>query len=128
MRFKSIRNLLLLLLATFSISSFADQVTDITAAQLLADDSQGRLILDVRSAEEFAAGHVPNAVNIPHDEIEGNIEQLINYQDKSVVVYCRSGRRAAIAENILLEHGFSNVMHLQGDMLGWQESKYPVEK
>lgn len=110
--------------------ALAGGVEDISAAQLQEKMRQSDpvLILDVRTPEEFAEGHVPLAVNIAHTELEQNLDRISNWQDKEVVVYCRSGRRAGIAAEILGEHGFSNVKHLAGDMQGWQKQGLPEEK
>lgn len=85
------------------------------------------LILDVRSPEEFAEGHIKNAVNISHGEMSRNFMTILEFQDKPVVVYCRSGRRASIAETILRDKGFTKVMHLEGDMNEWVDAELPVE-
>ena len=85
------------------------------------------LLLDVRKPEEFAAGHVPGAINIPHDQLASRLSELPR-RDKPVVVYCRSGRRAALAEDVLRQAGYTDVQHLKGDMLGWEAEGRPVEK
>lgn len=81
-------------------------------------------VLDVRSADEFAAGHVPGAVLIPHDELAVRLAEL----DKArpVLVYCRSGRRSTIAEDLLAAEGFQ-VRQIDGSWLRWQEEKLPVQ-
>lgn len=86
------------------------------------------LFLDVRTPEEFAAGHVPGAVNIPHDALPARAGELASHKQKDVVVYCESGRRAAIASDALHEAGFARVQHLAGDMSGWRKAGLPVEK
>jgi rhodanese-related sulfurtransferase len=86
------------------------------------------LLLDVRTPEEFAAGHIPGAVNIPHDQLPNRLAELAGAKNKEVVVYCRSGRRSAIAQETLSKQGFTSVKHLEGDMLKWQEDKRPTVK
>ena len=86
------------------------------------------VLLDVRTPEEFAAGHIPGAVNIPHDQLPNRLAELAGAKDKEVVVYCRSGRRSAIAQETLTSQGFKSVKHLEGDMLKWQEEKRPTQK
>jgi phage shock protein E len=86
------------------------------------------VVLDVRTPEEFAAGHIPGALNIPHDQLPNRLAELAGAKNKDVVVYCRSGRRSAIAQEALLRQGFTSVKHLDGDMLKWQEEKRPTEK
>ncbi|WJG08889.1 rhodanese-like domain-containing protein [Aliiglaciecola sp. LCG003] len=128
MKFQFINTLVISFLSLASWSVLADQVIDINAEQLAKQSDANWLILDVRSAEEFSEGHVPNAINIPHTEIEQNIPLLSTHKDKPVVVYCRSGVRAAKATKILLEYGFSEIKHLQGDMQGWQQDGNTIEK
>lgn len=82
-------------------------------------------LLDVRSAEEFAQGHVPGAVNIPHDQVAARLADIP--KDKDVVLYCHSGRRAGIAAGVLQSHGYTKLMHLDGDMMGWTAKARPVE-
>lgn len=84
------------------------------------------VILDVRSEGEYNQGHVANAINVSHDMVEEKLSQLAQYKDNTVVVYCRSGRRAGVAEDILTKNGFNNLRHLTGDMNGWLEAKLPV--
>lgn len=86
------------------------------------------MILDVRTADEFAEGHVPSAINISHDELADRLAEIEAAKEAGLIVYCRSGRRAGIAEELLLGQGFSNVQHLEGDMLAWLEAKRPTEK
>jgi phage shock protein E len=86
------------------------------------------LVLDVRTPAEFAEGHVPHAINLPHDQLEARLAELAPGGDRTVVVYCKSGKRAAIASEILAEAGFSDLRHLTGDMDGWRAAGLPVER
>lgn len=94
----------------------------VTAEALLARIAAGEslLVLDVRSADEYAAGHVPGAINVPHGELTPAHDAVRAWAERPVVVYCRSGRRSAIAIEVLEKGGFSRVQHLEGDMLGWE--------
>jgi rhodanese-related sulfurtransferase len=84
------------------------------------------LVLDVRSAAEFDEGHLPGAINIPHDAIGKRIGELGTPDERDLVVYCRSGRRSALALAVLKEAGFSRLFHLEGDYLRWSEEGRPV--
>lgn len=86
------------------------------------------LILDVRTPEEYAHGHVPGAVNIPFDKIDGRINELLASKDKDVVLYCHSGGRAAIAAQTLKAKGFARLLHLDGDIVKWTRENRPTEK
>lgn len=109
---------------------FAYSVTPITQQQLLAlqsSESQSDfLILDVRTQEEFEKSHLLQAINISHTDIKSNLPMLMKYQNKKVVVYCRSGRRAKIAENFLVAQGFTQIHHLTGDHNAWVAAELPL--
>jgi rhodanese-related sulfurtransferase len=85
------------------------------------------VVLDVRTPAEFAAGHVPGARNVSHDELPARLGELAALKDKPVVLYCRSGRRTQIAEDTLRAAGFTQLLHLDGDWLAWEAAKRPVE-
>ena len=97
-----------------------------TLVQRQARNDAALFVLDVRTPEEFAAGHVPGAVNVPHDQLANRLGEVP--RDKDVVVYCRSGRRSQIAADILATNGFKRVSHLEGDIIAWQEKALPLAK
>jgi len=68
--------------------------------------------IDVRTAAEYADGHVSQAVNIPYEEITGRIGEVTGDKDALIYVYCRSGRRSGIAKEALEQAGFSKVVNL----------------
>jgi len=84
-------------------------------------------ILDVRTADEFRAGHVPGAHHIDHREISKRIQELAPYQEQDIVVYCEHGIRAGTAIKALHAAGFTRVIHLQGDMSAWRQAGRPSE-
>lgn len=86
------------------------------------------LILDVRTPFEYAAGHVDNAMNIPHDRLETSLARIQKYAAAPVVVYCKSGRRAEMAIETLSKAGFTDLHHLSGDFEAWSAAGYPVSK
>jgi rhodanese-related sulfurtransferase len=83
----------------------------------------GALILDVRSKEEFASGHVNGAKNIPITELEQNIS-VLGPKSTTIVTCCMSGGRSSVAVSILTKHGYTNV-HNGG---GWQSVKAAQNK
>ena len=72
------------------------------------------LIIDVRTAEEFAAGHFPGAINIPHEDIVQGIKEPNVGKDQTVLLYCRSGNRSGQAEARLQSAGFSGAKNVGG--------------
>jgi rhodanese-related sulfurtransferase len=107
---------------TFSEVSNKDLLQRLTTA----DDML--VVLDVRSAQEYASGHVPRAINIPHDQMATRMNELRARDNAEFVVYCESGRRADKAERMLKSDGFINIHHLQGDMAQWRKDGLPTEK
>jgi len=88
-------------------------------------DGAATYVLDVRSPEEYASGHVPGAVNIPYDQIAARMAEVP--KDKDVVLYCKSGRRAGIAAEVLAGQGYTRLQHLEGDIVAWVDKGRPVE-
>lgn len=95
-------------------------VTAEALAQRIANGT-APYILDVRTAEEYASGHVPGAVNIPYDELPARLDELPSKSDE-LLVYCRTGRRAAIAEESLRANGYTRVLELEGHWLAWPKN------
>ena len=93
-----------------------------------AQGKRDMLLIDVRTPGEFSAGHVPGAINIPHTELAKRLDEIRARQDKGLILYCESGRRAGIAAGILHDAGFDNIRHLEGDMAAWRQSGLPMEK
>ena len=77
----------------------------------------GARLLDVRSPEEYAGGHLPGAVNIPVQELDRRMDE-VGPRDGEVVLYCRSGSRSGRAAEMLRKQGFSKVHNL-GPMTAW---------
>ena len=90
-----------------------------------AKKDQSLFVLDVRTPEEYAAGHVPGAVNVPYDQVASHLAEIP--KDKDVVLYCRSGRRTGLAAEVLEANGYTKLGHLQGDMQAWLQDGRPVE-
>jgi rhodanese-related sulfurtransferase len=121
---------LLVVAALFAASAFAAQpAPPITQPQLLTRlEQKDIVVLDVRTPAEFAAGHVPGARNIPHDQLAARIAELADVRDRDVALYCRSGRRTLLAEETLRSAGFTKLLHLQGDYLAWEAEQRPIER
>ena len=83
-------------------------------AASIAAVNEPTLIIDVRTAEEFAAGHFPGAINIPHEDIIQGIEAHNVGKDQTVLLYCRSGNRSGQAEARLQSAGFSGAKNIGG--------------
>jgi rhodanese-related sulfurtransferase len=85
-------------------------------------------VLDVRSAEEFAKGHLRDAKNIPLADLSARIGELDKSKARSVVVVCQTGARADKAARQLAAAGFDDVVSLDGGLSAWQAAGLPVAK
>jgi len=107
-------------------------VSTIGAAQLedsyvSAGNDRGYHVIDVRTADEFAGGHVPGATHMHVGHLPRRMEELS--RDERLVVYCQSGHRSGIAASLLLSAGIQGVTNLRGGFSAWEErSQAPVER
>jgi rhodanese-related sulfurtransferase len=85
-------------------------------------------VIDARTAAEFAAGHVPGAVNIPFQQMASRAAEVGAARHAEVVVYCGHGPRAWIAGAALRRAGFSHVTYLRGHWAGWRRARLRVER
>lgn len=91
-------------------------------------DNEEIYLIDVRTHEEITeTGLIADAIHIPLDELPDQLGQLPG-SDTPIVVYCRSGRRAGTAQDILRGNGFSNVRNLDGGINAWLAAGYPVHQ
>ncbi|SEM89223.1 Rhodanese-related sulfurtransferase [Mesobacillus persicus] len=103
-----------LLVGCTGVGSYQDVSVD-EAKELIASGEVK--VLDVRTDEEFSAGHIPGAQLIPLQVIDGKLSEL----DKNTkyLVVCRSGNRSAQASTLLAENGFENIYNMTGGMNEW---------
>jgi rhodanese-related sulfurtransferase len=96
-----------------------------TELQALRQSGNAPAVVDVRTPEEYATGHVPGAVNIPFDEVAERIGEVD--APYGVALYCMVGPRARKGESALLAAGHASVFHLEGGLAAWQAAGLPVE-
>ena len=94
--------------------------------QRIENPDEVLILLDVRTLEEYQSGHIKDAVNVPHDQLILNVNVLDQYRNQSIVVFCRSGRRAQLVIDTLIENKFNQIVDLEGDILAWKTSGFPV--
>jgi rhodanese-related sulfurtransferase len=113
------------LLAGCSSSNEATKKVDpVEFSEVIAQP--GVIILDVRTPEEFNAGHIANAINI--NVADSNFSSEVSKLDKNatVAVYCRSANRSAVATNEMAELGFTDMYDMQGGIIDWEAAGGPV--
>ena len=102
------------------------QIGTLEATRLM---NQGTtLILDVREAEEYAAGHLPRARHIPLSQLSKRVDEIGKFKDKPVIVTCKAGNRSGAATRLLKQAGFTSVFELRGGLNAWQQASLPLEK
>jgi rhodanese-related sulfurtransferase len=92
---------------------------------LLREDGAITLI-DARTAEEFAGGHVPGAINVPVAELSDLEQKHRSAYEDLIVTMCGSTGRGEKASSILISHGLTNVQVMQGGLKAWREAGFPV--
>jgi rhodanese-related sulfurtransferase len=102
------------------------RVSLLQATQLL---NQGKsVVLDIRSPEDFAAGHIRDARHIPLKELKSRVSELDKFKSKSVIVVCSSGAQSARAASVLKSAGFGDVYSLDGGLAAWRAQGLPTAK
>ena len=103
---------------------------DIPQLKQRLDAGEHMLVLDVRTAEEFAGeqGHIAVAINIPVEELAVRLAEISDYQERPVIIVCRTDRKSVQAAQILAENGFADVHVARLGMTAWNEQGYEVER
>lgn len=92
------------------------------------------LLLDVREPVEFALLHIPDSINVPRGVLEQSCEwdydetvpELVAEREREIVVICRSGKRSALAADVMQKMGFANVVSLKTGVRGWNDYEQPL--
>ena len=126
---KKVKGLIIMLLISLSLfgmtacdggnekSSTYEQITA-EQAKTIMDTEKDYVIIDARTEEEFAEGHIENAILIPEYEIAKRAEKELPDKEQLILVYCRSGRRSKIASEELVKLGYTNVKEF-GGIIDW---------
>ena len=88
-------------------------------AVTMMEEENGYIILDVRTPEEFAEAHIPNAINVPNESIGTDDIPELPDKDQLIMVYCRSGRRSKEASAKLVKLGYTNIVEF-GGIIDWK--------
>ncbi len=128
MRLLVVRSVLVLLVCLFGCAPEAvpTEAPSIAPQELSELQAAGNapVVIDVRSAKEFAAGHIPGALHIPYDVVAERISEVD--APNGVALYCMVGPRARKGEASLLAAGFGPVFHVEGGFSAWKEAGLPI--
>ena len=126
---KKVKGLIIMLLISLSLFGMTacdgengkvltyEQITA-EQAKTIMDTEKDYVIIDARTEEEFAKGHIENAILIPEYEIVNRAEKKLPDKEQLILVYCRSGRRSKIASEMLVKLGYTNVKEF-GSIIDW---------
>ena len=102
------------------------EVGTLQATQLI--NRNNAVLLDVREANEYAGGHLPNAVHIPVSELGSRGSELGKLSSRPIIAYCERGQRSRAAGTALAKLGFTDIYQLTGGFRAWKEAGLPVVK
>jgi rhodanese-related sulfurtransferase len=118
-----------------AIAALVAHADDLMSPAMPAADVEARLgtpqaplMVDLRTPPEFAIAHLPGAVNIPVSELEKRLDEARPAEGQSLLIYCLNGSRTRQAEPLLYAHDINSFYHLEGELEGWLQKKYPFEK
>lgn len=120
--------LVTLVAIAFELRNRARGATAISSNEAIALHNKGALVLDVRSPEEFATGHIVNARNITLEALPNSLDSIKKYREKPVIVCCESGNRSAQATQQLKAQGYTTVFNLSGGLAAWRQDNLPLSK
>ena len=99
---------------------------DIDELRQRLEDESDLLLLDVRTAGDYASSHVANALNIPLEDLENRIDELVSHQEQPVAIICTTDRRSRKAARLLAREGFADVHVVLGGMNQWKNRAFPT--
>lgn len=110
------------------IKEAKSNIPEVTVEEIKNDIDAGKefVLLDVRTAKEFDAGHIPKSVNLQRGLLEFLIGKKYPEKDTNLVLYCRTDPRAALCTNALKEMGYVNAKNLKGGFKAWGEAGYSI--
>lgn len=105
-----------------------DSQPSVTAVEFkkIMDSDKEFVLIDVRTASEYSAGHLPGAINIQRGLVEWVTPKMVDDTDEKIYVYCRTGARAAFVVQRLTQMGYTDVTNIYDSFKGWVEAGYPV--
>ena len=112
------------------VAKAKSSVQKVSAADVKAtiDKKDKAILLDVRDPGEFAAGHLPGAMNISRGTLEFNVFNKIKDQNAKIIVYCKTAGRSTLATKTMNDLGYKNAILMDAQFEDWVKAGYPVER
>lgn len=110
-----------------STSTDGYQKIDAAKTEELVGNQEKTLVIDVRDIEKYNDGHLENAINIPFDEFEENIDELKGYENQNIIIICNTGNKSGKASKMLVDNGFKKVYNAEDGMDEYDYAKVTYE-
>lgn len=123
-----LRTLITFTLAAFCTLAFAAQFNNIDPQQAQAMFRQGAPILDVREPHEYAEAHASGSLLVPLGQLLARTHEFRAFENKPIILICRSGQRSSAAADMLMQQGFKFVYNVQGGIIAWEKAGLPMER
>ena len=91
-------------------------------------NQQEGVVIDLRDAADFKAGHIVDAINIPSSKLSARLSELESYRNRPLILVCKMGQHSGAAGKTLATEGFENISRMQGGMMEWQNMQLPLIK
>jgi rhodanese-related sulfurtransferase len=102
--------------------------TNVSAADAVRLINKGALVIDMRKPEEFDAGHIVNARNVPLERVQKDDEAITKHKNKILLAVCADGATSGRAAGALRKAGYENTFSLKGGLAGWRAENLPLVK
>jgi rhodanese-related sulfurtransferase len=123
-----LRTLTAFTLAALCALAFAANFNNIDPQQAQAMFRQGAPILDVREPHEYAEAHAPGSLLVPLGQLASRANEFRAFENKPIILICRSGQRSSAAAEMLAQQGFKVVYNVQGGIIAWDKAGLPLER
>ena len=117
-----------IVVVAFELRARVHAFAALSATQAVRLMNQGALVIDLRSKEQYDAGHIVDARNVPVGELESQADSMKKWRDRNVITYCDGGGDGASAARALMKLGFGKVFNLQGGLNAWVKDNLPLAK
>lgn len=122
----ALKSLFALAMSAMCALAFAASFNLIDPPQAQTMFRQGALVIDVREPHEYNEVHAPGSLLVPLGQLAARASEFRAFENRPVVLICRSGQRSAAAAELLVQQGFKSVYNVQGGIIAWEKAGLPV--
>lgn len=97
-------------------------------AAIMLNEDPGIMLVDVRTPEEYRSGYIKGAINIPLDDFDKQVKKMLPDKEQTIMLYCKSGKRSAVAAQELMDLGYTHILDIDGGVNAWKGILVKPEK